>query len=86
MKLANFIQVFIASIGIIPLALLFYGYRGYQRILSQNQCEMTYSYPFQYETKLEWKKENFKLLQVALHAGDEIDGHPVLFIPGHKGR
>ena len=87
MKVTEILKtLLISTFGIIPIALLFYGYRGYQVVLSKNDCKMTYSYPFHYETKFEWKNENFKLLQVSSEAGEAIHGHPVLFIPGHKGR
>lgn len=87
MKLTELIQFLIIGIGIIPIAIIFYGYRGYQTILSKNPCEMTYSYPFHYDMKLEWKKENFRLMKVSANANDnDLHAHPVLFIPGHKGR
>lgn len=80
----NTLVVFL--IGLSTFAILFYGYLGYKKILSRNPCEMTYSYPFIYETKYEWKYENYKLVKVSKREGEGISGQPVLFIPGHRGR
>ena len=79
-----FLILFVCSL---PLGILYYGWVGYKTILKQNPCEMTYSRAYDYQVKLEWAPENFRLYQVAhpIAKMDFLRPNPVLFIPGHKG-
>jgi hypothetical protein len=81
--------ILFAALASIAVLVLVFGRKGYQRILEQNQCEMTYSYPFQYNVKHEWTgAERYQLLQLTDRENglNALNPHPVLFIPGHQGR
>jgi hypothetical protein len=81
--------ILFAALASIAVLVLMFGRKGYQQILEQNQCKMTYSYPFQYNVKHEWKgTERYQLLQLTdIENGvSSLNPHPVLFIPGHQGR
>lgn len=65
---------------------LFFGWYGYQRVLDQNPCEMTFSHKATSILPLNQSDWPYQIRKISNYDSPTLNPYPILFIPGHRGR